>query len=228
MALVAGFTAVALLGQEAPTLRKGNTEIGVFAGGGYGLSVTGTLNDNTSVSVPSFHAVFGGDVGYAVTKTIFVVGESSYFPSLGASTAASSPFCTSMVNNSCQQTQQVVDTYRRRVVEFNGGIHYRLPLPDSRFVTYLAGGIGAAHALSSDVTGNITCSGQCSGFQSAGGQTSSLKGGTAFEVAVGAGARLYLNEHFGFRGEFRFYQPVGISNLGAFYRVSGGLFFQLK
>ena len=55
LALVAGLTAVALLGQEAPTLRKGNTEIGVFAGGGYGLNVTGTLKDNTSLSVSAFH-----------------------------------------------------------------------------------------------------------------------------------------------------------------------------
>jgi len=226
--LVAALFTATLTAQNAPTLRQGNVELGLFAGAGYGLSVTGTVNNNESVSVPSFHAVFGGDFGYAITKSIFVVGESSYFPSLGVSNASSSPFCTSSVGGSCQQMQQIVDTYKRRIVEVNGGIHYRLPVPESRFVPYLAGGVGAVHSLSSTVTQAVTCSGSCSGFQTGSSQTSSLNGASAFEVAVGAGARMYLSEHFGFRGEFRFYHPFGVDNLGSFYRVSGGLFFQLK
>lgn len=213
------------MAQNAPTLRQGNTEIGLFAGAGYGLSIAGTIDNNTSESVPAFHLVAGGDVGYAVTKSIFIVGEASYFPSLGASTATLPPICLVAGTTGCQESATVVYSYKRKIVEFNGGIHYRLPVPESRFVPYLAGGVGAVHSLSSEITQNTICTGGCTGSS---GNVGTLSGGTAFEVAAGAGARLYLSEHFGFRGEFRFYHPFGVSGLGSFYRVSAGLFFQLK
>ncbi len=220
-ALVAGFTAVALLGQEAPTLRKGNTEIGVFVGGGYGLNVTGSVNGQTSQSISAFHIEYGGDAGYAITKNFFLVGESSYFPALGPSQASISS------KNPNNGTTTTTFSYDRRLTEFNGGIHYRLPVPESRFVPYLAGGIGAAHFFSSDVTETVTCTSGCNPGPP-NNHFATAQGATAFEAAVGAGVRMYFTEHIGFRGEFRFYHPFGVDNLGSFYRVSGGLFFQLK
>jgi hypothetical protein len=53
-------------------------------------------------------------------------------------------------------------------------------------------------------------------------------GATGAEVAAGAGLRVYVTEHFGFRGEFRLYHPFGLDNVGNFYRATGGIFFQLK
>jgi hypothetical protein len=218
--LVAGTTTAALWGQDAPTLRKGNTEIGLFAGGGYGLSVAGTVGGQTSQSVSAFHVEYGGDAGYAITKSFFIVGESSYFPALGASQASHSS------QNPSGGTTTTTLSYNRRLAEFNGGVHYRLPVPESRFVPYLAGGIGGAHFFSSTVTETTSCTSGCT--PGAPQNFGTASGATAFEVAVGAGVRMYFSEHFGFRGEFRFYHPFGVDNLGSFYRVSGGLFFQLK
>jgi Outer membrane protein beta-barrel domain len=222
-------TASVLLGQNAPTLRQGNTEIGLFAGGGYGLNVTGTSNGSTfSESATNWHVMGGGDVGYAVTKSVFLVGEASYFPSLSPAASKGAPACppgVSTPGTSDSPCHQTVLSFERRVFEFNGGVHLRLPVPESRFVPYLAGGIGAARFLSSTVTSSSVNLVTNAATQ---GQSGTAAGATAFEVAAGAGARLYLSEHFGFRGEFRLYHPFGIQNLGSFYRATGGIFFQLK
>jgi hypothetical protein len=119
-------------------------------------------------------------------------------------------------------------SFDRKVVEFNGGIHYRLPVPESRVVPYLAGGIGAAHFLSSTITDTTTKLDNCSSGCSVTTATQTAPGATAVELAGGVGVRVYANQHFGFRGEFRVYHPFGIANVGTFYRFSGGIFFQLK
>jgi len=195
----------------------------MFVGGGYGLNVTGTSNgnsfsENTTTGsqnhTPGFHVMGGGDFGYAVTKSVFVVGEASYFPSL-------SPAYATNTSGGVRTDY----TYDRKVVEFNGGIHYRLGLAESRFVPYLAAGIGAAHFMASTVTSSATV---VSTGSSTPGNSYQAPGATAFEIAAGGGARLYLSEHFGFRGEFRLYHPFGISNIGTFFRATGGIFFQFK
>ncbi len=205
-------------GQDVPTLRQGNTEIGGFIGGGYGLGVSGSeKQQGYTASGTSLHLMGGADAGYAVTKSLFVVGEASYFPSLGQATVK-------------QDTggYTFTDTFDRKIFEFNGGIHYRLPVPESRFVPYLVVGAGAVHFPSAAISQSATKDG-CTGSNcvttapngTAGSQTSAA-------VDFGAGARLYVTEHFGFRGEFRFFRPFGLDNLTSFYRIAGGVFFQLK
>jgi len=97
-------------------------------------------------------------------------------------------------------------------------------------VPYLVAGIGGVHFASAAITASATsdnpsCTSNCT-IQAPSPGTA--KGQTAAAVDVGAGARFYVSEHFGFRGEFRFYHPFGLDNLTSFYRVAGGIFFQLK
>jgi hypothetical protein len=206
------FAASSAVAQNAPTLRQGNTEIGFFAGGGYGLgSSAGTVNGTAfSISERSFHVMGGGDVGYAVTKSLFLVGEGSYFPSISAATSSDL-------------------TYDRKIYEFNGGIHYRLPVPESRVVPYLAVGVGLAHFPGETASHTLTFLAGCSGSAcTQTGKPLAIPGATGAEIAGGAGVRVYATEHFGFRGEFRIYRPFGIDNVSSFFRVTGGIFFQLK
>jgi hypothetical protein len=56
----------------------------------------------------------------------------------------------------------------------------------------------------------------------------SLPGQSVFAVDGGAGARAYVTEHFGFRGEFRYFKPVGLNSVKSFYRIAFGVFFQFK
>jgi len=231
-ALFAFVTATASFAQNAPTLRQGNVEIGGFVGGGYGLNITGGENGSSfSESATNFHVMGGGDAGYAITKSVFLVGEVSYFPSLSPATSMST-VCAPGVSPPGTTSSPCYDrelSFDRRVFEFNGGIHYRLPVPESRVVPYLVGGVGAAHFMGTTVTNELVQLTGCSGSACiTPGASQSVSGQTAFEIAGGAGLRVYMTEHFGFRGEFQIYHPFGIANLGSFYRVSGGVFFELK
>jgi hypothetical protein len=225
-ALLAAVSATSSLAQDAPTLRKGNTELGFFVGGGYGLGVSSDaqkLNpgDTVSVTGSSLHVMGGADVGYAITKNFFLVGEASYFPVLGNVDVRSSD-----ATPTTKATLQTDHTYDRRSVEFNGGVHYRLPVPESRVVPYLVGAIGGVHFSTGNVV--VTQTNLSNNVPSSLPGQGPLTPQTAFAVNGGAGIRFYVTEHFGFRGEFRMFRPFGIPYLTSFYRVAGGIYFQLK
>lgn len=222
-ASVLALSAMSLLAQDAPTLRQGNTETGLFVGGGYGLGISNTGQQQGNVSGSSMHFMGGVDGGYAITKRLFLVTEASYFPSItkvDIRTTSQVPLPTGTI------TMQNDRTYDRRVVEFNGGVHYRLPVPESRFVPYLVGGAGGVRFSSSDIM--TTSTNLATGAVTPGQGQSPLPSQIVAAIDGGAGARFYVTEHFGFRGEFRIFRPFGIDNLTSFYRIAGGIFFQLK
>lgn len=215
---VLALSATSLVGQDAPTLRQGNLEVGGFVGGGYGLGVANSLRtEGYTITGDTFHLMGGGDVGYAITKSIFLVGEASYFPSLGA-----------VDLNQTSGTLETDHVYTRRITEFNAGVHYRLPVPEKRWVPYLVGGVGGVRGSGSAVTATVTDLSKTPPTTSTPVMQPAPASQTVFAINGGAGLRFYVTEHFGFRGEFRLFKPIGVENLTSFYRVAGGIFFQLK
>jgi hypothetical protein len=198
---------VPALAQSGATLKKGNVEAGAFVGTGYGLG-----NPNGG----NYHIMGGGDFGYAITRSVFLVGEVSYFPSLGDTISRSDP------NN---KGEVEVHSYKRRVTEYNGGVHLRLPVPARRVVPYLVAGMGGVHFYDSKLKRWLV---DKNGVKIQDLQDDTIRGDTGFALNAGAGLRVYATEHFGFRGEFKIIKPYSIPNLDSFYRFAGGIFFQFR
>ena len=202
-------SALSAADKTAPTLKQGNIEAGAFVGGGYGLG--GQQGGN-------FHVMGGGDFGYAITKSVFLFGEGSYFPSVFK--------IPPVLGTPPKGITYSATPYERSLAEFNGGVHLRLPVPESRVVPYVLGALGGVHAMSTSTTETIVDSTLTPAKTTT--NTLPLAGGSAFLVSGGGGVRIYATERFGFRGEFKIYKPVNGTGLNSFFRFAGGVFFQLK
>jgi len=100
----------------------GNTEVGGFIGGSYGLD--------------SWRVMGGGNVAYALTRYIMPYGEFSYLPGISR-----------QISNSNGNVN-----YDVRLIDFHGGVHIRFPLGQSKTVPYAVAGAGIIHSGKTPIT----------------------------------------------------------------------------
>jgi len=105
-----------LLAQET---EPGTAEVTGFAGFVSGIGTHGTI---------------GGDLAYAHTKRLLLVGEFAFIPA-GSEAAG-------------------VVKASAKAYDFNGGIHYQFKIKEPKAVPYVAGGLGVLHS-----TGSVKVSG---------------------------------------------------------------------
>jgi hypothetical protein len=105
------------MAQEAPSVRKGTTEIGVFGGVSHGID--------------SWRGMGGGNVAYSVTSWLLPYVEYSYFPGLvrqeNLASGANLKYATPLS-------------------DFHGGVHIRAPIAESKVVPYGVFGFGVVHS----------------------------------------------------------------------------------
>jgi len=113
--------------QDVALIRTGNTEIGGFFGGSYGLD--------------SWRGMGGGNVAYAATRFILPYVEYSYFPGIVRTGTIAVPGFGDA-------------TFRTSVPlsDFHGGIHLRFPKGQTPVVPYLVAGAGVIGYRDTDAT----------------------------------------------------------------------------
>jgi opacity protein-like surface antigen len=170
---------------------------GIILAGGRGV----TINEGAKVK---WLAGFG--VGYAVTRDLLITGEFAY-NRLGNPKFTFRP-------PGVLTTVQIGATLA--LFEGGGGIQYQIPVPTSRVVPYVAGGVGVVHSrASSDIA-------EISGF----GVSSTVSRSDASGNA-GFGIRFYLTERFGLRPEARIVVvPEELFPKKTYFRGSLGIFYQ--
>lgn len=202
----AGFAQTGV-GAVSPNFRKGNVEVGGFAGGSFGedpafLSQKGT----------TWNTMGGGNVAFAVERWLFPYFEASAFPGLARDISNVDPGAGG---------GSITADLQAFVFDFNAGAHLRVPLKESRVIPYAVLGYGVLRS-SVEGTGTVRLS-------SGDTQSFSIPKTTATQgaVNVGAGLRVYATQSVGFRLEFKAYQPTGGDDTSIFGRVAGGVFFTL-
>jgi hypothetical protein len=184
----------------------GSIELGGFVGATYGIGSYGEMG--------------GGNLSYAVNKYLLPYVEFSYFPSLERELTGT----IAGTNNPYKVDYSLVGT------DFHGGIHFRVPIKESRIVPYGVFGVGRM-GYSSGVL-NIVYTDQ-NGTSHNGGTLESPGGGRV-AINFGGGLRFYTHPRFGFRVEVKGYKPFGepsgvsLGYANPFLKVEGGFFLQLR
>jgi len=186
----------ALLGQVAPIVRQGTTELGAFIGSSYGTD--------------AFRVMGGGNVSYAVTRMFMPYGEFSYFPGLprqapGGVGADGNP---------------IIAKYDLPLADFHAGVHVRFRLAEHRFVPYGVFGVGGVHNYATTYNFSFLSAG------SVRTQPVQVAADTSFAVNFGGGIRYYINQKYGVRVEAKVYKATGTINdvfskyeFGFFYQI---------
>jgi hypothetical protein len=210
--LAVGALSAQTVNQYVPEVRKGDKELGFFAGGTYGLD--------------KWNGFGGTNFSWAITKYIMPYVEYSFFPEIprdNIRTPDSTP----------GSTRYTVGSYSARIQDIHGGVHIRAQKGSSMFVPYLVagfGGLGIRLTTQSQLygaAGGKDCPGSASDCVI--GPASSSQS-NEFDAAIngGAGVRIYTTERVGFRVEYKAYKPLtGTSQATpVFWKVEGGIFFQ--
>ena len=193
---IACLSGVSAVAQPAPIIRKGVTEVGGFVGASYGIDQTRVMG--------------GGNVVYSLTRTLMPFGEVSYFPGIGRT-------------QSVTGIPGATESFSIPLTDFNFGFHLRIPIPKSRIIPYGVISFGGIHTPQRNVT--ATFPNPASPGQVITTPPFQVSASTDFAVSGGAGLRYYATERLGFRVEFKAYRPTG-TYTDAFYRVTGGFFYQ--
>jgi hypothetical protein len=187
----------ALQAQPGAILRTHTTEVGGFIGASYGVDKARVMG--------------GGNVAFSVTRELMPFAEVSYFPGIGRTATVTG---IDLANSK----------YSLPIQDVNFGLHFRVPIPKSRVIPYGVISFGLIH--NSEHTETITYPDTLRPGQMATLQLQ-VPAATNFATSFGGGIRVYATERLGFRGEFKGYKPSGGDvKLDAFYRVTGGIFFQ--
>jgi hypothetical protein len=193
-----GTLAMSAFGQQAPFVRPGSFELGPYVGASYGIV--------------NAQYMLGGNLTFAATRTILPYVEYSYFPQVANPTVLPAPPAGGTVS---------VD---RNVSfsDFHAGIHYRIPIKETRYVPYLAFGVGALTHSDQTLTVTTTFSDGTKII------THPVQpGGSDFAVNGGGGLRIYLSQRVGLRAEAKVYKPTGTFN-STFGKVEFGIFYQFR
>src|SRR5262245_40686129 len=102
-------------GQDVPSVKKGNLELGLFGGESYGLD--------------RFRPMFGGNLAYGLSRALFPFAEASYLPGILRTLKPQS--------NSLTSAQ-----FSMNMTDFHAGLHIRVPRPESRVIPYAVIGVG--------------------------------------------------------------------------------------
>ena len=201
--------ASAVWAQTAP-IRQGSFEVGGFTGATYGISNAAPMG--------------GGNVSYAVTKNFLPYVEYSYFPSIEHT-------ITGTIGNSNYRFNA---TFPASASDFHVGVHYRVPIKETRLAPYGVFGVGVMTIGKGIIkTLNYT--------DSNGPETlsnlSAPSGGSSAAVNFGGGLRYYMTPQFGTRIEVKGYKPfntppqtgLGTATLNnMFLKAEFGFFFQFR
>jgi opacity protein-like surface antigen len=203
MALIAAVTAAlpfAARAQDQPSVRRGNFEIGLFAGESYGLD--------------RFRPMGGANVAYGLSRALFPFVEGSYLPGVLRRSDVATGTTTSARQFSINMT------------DFHGGLHIRVPKPESRVVPYAVIGVGLIHGGQSTATYyNV------SQFGGVDVQNQTVPSSTSFAFNFGGGLRFFFNERFAVRAEFKGFKPTSAPpplDPRVFYRFAIGPVFQFR
>jgi hypothetical protein len=185
---------------QVAVVRQGSFEIGAFAGVTYG--------------VDAFRVTAGGNITYAVNRWLLPFVEYSYFPGITRTISQPVPGLSGVTAHSSSSTP---------LSDFNGGVHIRVPIRESRVVPYAVVGLGGLTHFSRTTT--LTYTGADGLPHDIAGRD---PGGTDFAVNFGGGLRYYVNQRFGFRLEAKGYKPTDSTITPAFGKVEAGVFYQLR
>jgi hypothetical protein len=187
-------------GQDAPYLRAGNKELGMFLGSSYG--------------VDRWRVMGGGNFAYAVNRVVMPYMEFSYFPGIGREGSRT------LQDGSISSFKSTIP-----VTDFHGGVHLRIPSGQSPVVPYVVGAAGVIRFSEQNVDVTVRDPrGQFADIR----RQETVPSETNFAVNGGAGIRWYASENIGFRVEVKVYKPVGASQSlsDPFLKVTGGVFWQ--
>jgi opacity protein-like surface antigen len=199
--LVVGFgSAVSpVFAQNRYPCKTGNFELGLFGGESYGLD--------------RFRPMGGGNIAYGLNCHFFPFAEVSYLP--GVLRTVNIP---TGATTSYQQ-------FNVNMTDFHGGLHIRVPVPESRVLPYAVVGLGLIRGSSSTSTVyNVSNFGVVPFPQT-------IPSSTNFAVNFGAGLRFFFSERFAVRVEFKGFKPTSAPaplDPRVFYRFAIGPVFQLR
>ena len=164
-----------------------------------------------SYGIVNAQYMVGGNLTFAATRTILPYVEYTYFPQVANPTTLPTPPAggTISVNRAVSFS------------DFHAGIHYRIPIKETRYVPYLAFGMGAL--THSDQTLTVTAT-----YNGAMTTTHPFQpGGSDFAINGGGGMRIYLGQRVGLRAEAKVYKPTGTFS-STFGKVEFGIFYQFR
>jgi hypothetical protein len=195
-------TSYPVMAQDAPAVRKGTTELGVFLGSSYGAD--------------EFRVMGGGNVSYAVTKWLLPYGEFSYFPGL--------PRQQGQPNLGDKGSGGGVANYDVPLSDFHGGVHIRVPIREKRFVPYGVFGLGVVHNYKTTIHYKYKQDGAATMLDIP------VTSANYFAINFGGGIRYYINQKYGFRVEAKVYRVDGGLKSpidGYFSKYEFGFFYQI-
>lgn len=179
--------------------KPGNFELGLFGGESYGLD--------------RFRPMGGGNIAYGLSCHFFPFAEASYLPGILRK--------VDVPTGSTTSSQQ----FNVNMTDFHGGLHIRVPLPESRVLPYAVVGLGLIRGSKSTGTVyNVSNFGVVAFPQT-------IPASTNFAVNFGAGLRFFFGERFAVRVEFKGFKPTSAPaplDPKVFYRFAIGPVFQLK
>ncbi len=166
---------VFLMGSALQGAERGVGEVSGFAGI---ASSSGSINGN-----------FGGALGANLGRFVHLFGEASYMPR------------STETFNGVQGTEQTKTTVSSRLVNYGGGIQFRIPTGEARIEPYGLLAFGYVQ-VKNDVTATLGASGPTYSSSD-----------TAHNVynAVGVGARIFLGRNWGIKPEFRYYKRYALN-----------------
>ena len=190
-----------LYGQQRANFRANvrdkNFEVGGFAGG------------QLFTDFP-FRPMGGGNVTYAIQKSVLIYGEGSYFPGLEKKIATPS-------------MPLFEDRAKRSLLDYNFGVHLRKRLPNSNIVPYVVAGVGGIHSPRSEQFAVEKRNGnRVTGFT-----PTTLPAQDKFALNYGAGLRWYFSENVGVRVELKGYRS-SLKNFENFGRLTFAVFWQSR
>src|ERR1035441_4135764 len=199
--LMLGFSGAVspVFARDSYPCKPGNFELGLFGGESYGLD--------------RFRPMGGGNIAYGLNCRFFPFAEASYLPGILRTV------------NVPTGTTTALQRFGVNMTDFHGGLHIRVPLPESRVLPYAVVGLGLIRGSSS--TGTVYLVGPYSVVPF----SQTIPSSTNFAVNFGAGLRFFFSERFAVRVEFKGFKPTSAPtplDPRIFYRFAIGPVFQLR
>jgi hypothetical protein len=164
-----------IMGNGLQAAERGVGEVSGFAGI---ASSGGSTNGN-----------FGGALGANLGRFVHLFGEASYMP------RAAETF------EGLQGTEQTKTTVSGRLMNYGGGIQFRIPTGSARIEPYGLLAFGYVH-VRNDVTSILGVGGPA--------YSSSDTGHNVYN-AVGVGTRIFLGKNWGIKPELRYYKRYSLN-----------------
>jgi hypothetical protein len=189
--------------QAVPTVKKGNLELGLFAGESYGLD--------------RFRPMGGGNLAYGVSRYLYTFVEASYLPGLLRT--------QDLGNNTTLR-------YNINMTDFHGGLHIRVPLAERRVIPYGVVGLGLVRESGDKGQETVTLLGQSSTSPAPISSVTSFAvnfgGGLRFFLTERFGLRLEFKAFKPISAPELTVQSTTPLQARMFYRFAIGPYFQLK